>query len=235
MVTAAVLGAAVGVGTALVLTLTLLIYRYHVAQKKEAADYHYPNHGSSGHSNSWSTRDSWAPAPTPPTPPTHKTSHTSLSEGTPNSRRRPHAKLYLPLTIHHQVGGSIFFRISRVFSATTCIPTARWRKLLLSVVTNERIRQCRFSLITKVLMDCIVLGPFRSVGRHYLFWLLLLPILLSIFPNLFRLLCSSLLPMCFPDLTMRYNTYKSPCFALMAYCFRTLFLSSSFSWPKLSA
>ena len=122
MVTAAVLGAAVGVGTALVLTLTLLIYRYHVAQKKEAADYHYPNHGSSGHSNSWSTRDSWAPAPTPPTPPTHKTSHTSLSEGTPNSRRRPHAKLYLPLTIHHQVGGSIFFEFRGCFPQQLVFP-----------------------------------------------------------------------------------------------------------------
>lgn len=97
MVTAAVLGAAVGVGAALVLTLTLLIYRYHAAQKKEAADCHYQ-----GNSNSWSTRDSWAPAPTaPPAPPSYKS--TSCLLETPNGRRRPAAKLYLPLDVHHQV------------------------------------------------------------------------------------------------------------------------------------
>lgn len=123
MVTAAVLGAAVGVGAALVLTLTLLIYRYHAAQKKEAADYNYPYHGSRGHSNSWSTRDSWAPAPPAPVPPSYKSSNNSLHEG-PSSgqRRRPHAKLYLPLTIHHQVRPSIpssvsFFEFGGLFQS----------------------------------------------------------------------------------------------------------------------
>lgn len=101
MVTAAVLGAAVGVGAALVLTLTLLIYRYHAAQKKEAADCHYQ-----GNSNSWSTRDSWAPAPTSPAPPSYK-STSCLLDGASNGRRRPTAKLYLPLDIHHQVSGRV--------------------------------------------------------------------------------------------------------------------------------
>ena len=111
MPTAAVLGAAVGVGGALFLTLTLLIYRYHAAQKKEAADQHYPyHHGGKGAgynslSNSWSTRDSWAP-PASPTPPPYKTSNCSLIDeghGAHSGKRRPLAKLYLPLTTHHQV------------------------------------------------------------------------------------------------------------------------------------
>lgn len=117
MPTAAVLGAAVGVGGALFLTLTLLIYRYHAAQKKEAADQqHYPYHqggkaakgvGYNSLSNSWSTRDSWAPPPPSPTPPPYKTiSNCNVideSHGSYNGRRRPLAKLYLPLTSHHQV------------------------------------------------------------------------------------------------------------------------------------
>ena len=110
MPTAAVLGAAVGVGGALFLTLTLLIYRYHAAQKKEAADQHYPYHqgakaakgvGYNSLSNSWSTRDSWAPPP-----PYKTTSNCNVideSHGSYNGRRRPLAKLYLPLTSHHQV------------------------------------------------------------------------------------------------------------------------------------
>nr|CAH0111553.1 unnamed protein product [Daphnia galeata] len=116
MPTAAVLGAAVGVGGALFLTLTLLIYRYHAAQKKEAADQqHYPYHqggkaakgvGYNSLSNSWSTRDSWAPPPPSPTPPPYKTiSNCNVideSHGSYNGRRRPLAKLYLPLTSHHQ-------------------------------------------------------------------------------------------------------------------------------------
>ncbi|XP_057366847.1 synaptotagmin-3-like isoform X1 [Daphnia carinata] len=108
MPTAAVLGAAVGVGGALFLTLTLLIYRYHAAQKKEAADNHYPYHhggkgvGYSSLSNSWSTRDSWAP-PASSTP-SYKATSCLLEEdhGAYNGRRRPLPKLYLPLTTHHQ-------------------------------------------------------------------------------------------------------------------------------------
>lgn len=112
MPTAAVLGAAVGVGGALFLTLTLLIYRYHAAQKKEAADNHYPYHhggkgvGYSSLSNSWSTRDSWAP-PASSTP-SYKATSCLLEEdhGACNGRRRPLPKLYLPLTTHHQVRNS---------------------------------------------------------------------------------------------------------------------------------
>lgn len=128
MVTAAVLGAAVGVGAALVLTLTLLIYRYHAAQKKEAADCQYPYHGGS---NSWSTRDSWAPAPTAPTPPPYK-STSCLLEGASNGRRRPPAKLYLPLTIHHQVRHQQHYPL--IYSNYRAI--SFWKK-------KSRFRSCR--------------------------------------------------------------------------------------------
>lgn len=83
MVTAAVLGAAVGVGTALVLALTVLIYRYHAAQKK------------SGLNRSWSDRDSWAPSSSRPN--TYKsTMQTDAGHHRPNALNRP-IQFYLPL------------------------------------------------------------------------------------------------------------------------------------------
>lgn len=132
MPTAAVLGAAVGVGGALFLTLTLLIYRYHAAQKKEAADQHYPYHqggkgaGYNSLSNSWSTRDSWAPPPSP-TPPPYKTSNCSLIDeghGAHNGKRRPLAKFYLPLTTHHQVRDPFHDSISfSLCASATMLPS----------------------------------------------------------------------------------------------------------------
>lgn len=103
MVTAAVLGAAVGVGAALVLTLTLLIYRYHAAQKKELADCYHRYSGSSA-STSWSRLDSWAP----PSPAPLYKSTSSLLDGPTRTRPRPPQQLYLPVT--HQVTHEAFPR-----------------------------------------------------------------------------------------------------------------------------
>lgn len=116
MVTAAVLGAAVGVGAALVLTLTLLIYRYHAAQRKEAADCYHRH--SSGGSSGWSRLDSWAPPPAAASLPVYK-STSSLLDGVATSsgrtRPRPPQQLYLPVTHHNQVTAPDAF-----FLATAC-------------------------------------------------------------------------------------------------------------------
>ncbi len=88
MVTAAVLGAAVGVGTALVLTLTLLIYRYHASQKKCGLD------------RSWSERDSWSVPAYKSTAVNNSSSGSHRQHSHRSSSRSAHSKqLYLPLNL----------------------------------------------------------------------------------------------------------------------------------------
>ena len=81
MVTAAILGAAVGLGAALVLALSVLIYRYHAAQKKGA-----------GLNRSWSDRDSWTAS-------TSLASTYKSTDGRPDALNRP-VQFYLPLNIN---------------------------------------------------------------------------------------------------------------------------------------